>query len=36
MHFDAPEITLTLPAPTLDTARRLANKRKVHLSVVVN
>ena len=28
--------TLTLPASTLDTARRLANKRKVHLSVVVN
>jgi hypothetical protein len=36
MHFDAPGITLTLPVPTLDTARRLANKRKVHLSVVVN
>ena len=28
--------TLTLPASTLDTARRLASKRKVHLSVVVN
>ena len=28
--------TLTLPASTLETARRLAHKRKVHLSVVVN
>lgn len=28
--------TLTVPASTLETARRLANKRKVHLNVVVN
>jgi len=28
--------TLTLPASTLDTAKRLASKRKVHVSVVVN
>jgi len=28
--------TLTLPASTLEAARRLAHKRKVHLNVVVN
>lgn len=28
--------TLTVPASTLEAAKRLANKRKVHLNVVVN
>lgn len=28
--------TLTVPASTLETAKRLAHKRKVHLNVVVN